>query len=89
MVVSYLGTKGGTGTTTLAVNGAADIRRLTRKPTVIVDLKTGPGDVSLFLGLRPRHSVLDAIDHLSWMRPARARGRRRVWPARLARCRWH
>lgn len=69
MVVSYLGTKGGTGTTTLAVNGAADIRRLTRKPTVIVDLKTGPGDVSLFLGLRPRHSVLDAIDHLSWMDP--------------------
>ena len=69
MIVSYLGTKGGTGTTTLAVNGAADIRRLTRKPTVIVDLKTGPGDVSLFLGLRPRHSVLDAIDHLSWMDP--------------------
>lgn len=69
MIVSYLGTKGGTGTTTLAVNGAADIRRLTRKPTVIVDLKTGPGDVSLFLGLRPRHSVLQAIDHLSWMDP--------------------
>jgi len=69
MIVSYLGTKGGTGTTTLAVNGAADIRRLTSKPTVIVDLKTGPGDVSLFLGLRPRHSVLHAIDHLSWMDP--------------------
>ena len=69
MVVSYLGTKGGTGTTTLAVNGAADIRRLTHKPTVIVDLKAGPGDVSLFLGLRPRHSVLHAIDHLSWMDP--------------------
>ena len=29
MIVSYLGTKGGTGTTTLAVNGAADVRRLT------------------------------------------------------------
>lgn len=69
MIVSYLGTKGGTGTTTLAVNAAADIRRLTRKPTVIVDLKTGPGDVSLFLGLRPRHSVLQAIDHLSWLEP--------------------
>jgi len=69
MIVSYLGTKGGTGTTTLAVNGAADIRRLTKKPTVIVDLKTGPGDVALFLGMRPRHSVLHAIDHLSWMDP--------------------
>ncbi len=69
MIVSYLGTKGGTGTTTLAVNGAADIRRITRKPTVIVDLKPGPGDVALFLGLRPRYTVLNAVDHLSWMDP--------------------
>ena len=69
MIVSYLGTKGGTGTTTLAVNGAADIRRLTSKPTVIVDLKAGPGDVALFLGLRPRHTVLQAIDQLTWMDP--------------------
>jgi pilus assembly protein CpaE len=69
MIFSYLGTKGGTGTTTLAVNGAADIRRLSRKPTVVVDLKTGPGDVSLFLGLRPRYTVLHAVDHLAWMDP--------------------
>ena len=72
MIVSYLGTKGGTGTTTLAVNGAADIRRLTAKPTVIVDLKNGPGDVSLFLGLRPRHTLLHAIDNLAWMNPSAA-----------------
>lgn len=69
MIVSYLGTKGGTGTTTLAVNGAADIRRLTQRSTVIVDLKNGPGDVSLFLGLRPRHSLLTALDHLAWIDP--------------------
>jgi pilus assembly protein CpaE len=69
MIVSYLGTKGGTGTTTLAVNGAADIRRITNRPTVIVDLKSGPGDVALFLGLRPRHSVLTALDHLAWIDP--------------------
>ena len=70
MIVSYLGTKGGTGTTTLAVNGAADIRRLTGRPTVVVDLKSGPGDVALFLGLRPRHSVLTALDHLAWLDPS-------------------
>ena len=69
MIVSYLGTKGGTGTTTLAVNGAADIRRLTGRSTVIVDLKNGPGDVALFLGLRPRHSLLAALDHLAWIDP--------------------
>ena len=66
MIVSFLGTKGGTGTTTLAANGAADIRRLTGRSTVVVDLKNGPGDVALLLGLRPRYSVLTALDHLAW-----------------------
>jgi pilus assembly protein CpaE len=73
MIVSFLGTKGGTGTTTLAVNGAADIRRLTGRSTVIVDLKTGPGDVALFLGLRPRHTLLTALDHLAWIDPGSLR----------------
>ena len=67
MIVSFLGTKGGTGTTTLSVNGAADIRRLTGRSTIVVDLKNGPGDVALFLGLRPRHSVLSALDQLAWI----------------------
>jgi pilus assembly protein CpaE len=69
MIVSFLGTKGGTGTTTLAVNGAADIRRITQRSTIVVDLKSGPGDVALFLGLRPRHSFLTALDHLAWIDP--------------------
>ena len=73
MICSFLGTKGGTGTTTLAVNGAADVRRLTGRSTVVVDLKSGPGDVALFLGLRPRHSVLTAIDHLAWIDPGSLR----------------
>lgn len=69
MIASLLGTKGGTGTTTLAVNCAADIRRITNRSTVVVDLKSGPGDVALFLGLRPRHSLLNALDHLAWTDP--------------------
>lgn len=73
MIVSYLGTKGGTGTTTLAVNGAADIRRITGRSTVVVDLKNGPGDVALFLGLRARYSLLTAIDHLAWIDPSSMR----------------
>jgi len=69
MIVSFLGTKGGTGTTTLAVNCAADIRRISGRSTVVVDVKNGPGDVALFLGLRPRHSFLTALDHLAWIDP--------------------
>jgi pilus assembly protein CpaE len=70
MIVSFLGTKGGTGTTTLAVNGAADIRRQTRRPTIVVDLKPGLGDVALFLGMRPHHTLLDLIDQGGWMDPS-------------------
>ena len=50
MIVTFLGTKGGTGTTTLAVNAAADIRRQTNRSTLLVDLTTGCGDVAVFLG---------------------------------------
>jgi pilus assembly protein CpaE len=66
MIVTFLGTKGGTGTTTLAVNCAADVRRLTNRATLVADLKAGPGDVSVFLGLRPRYSIVDLIDQLGW-----------------------
>ncbi len=74
MVVSFLGTKGGTGTTTLAVNCAAELRRVTGLPTVIVDLKSGAGDVGLFLGLRSRFTLLDLLDQLEWIAPASVPG---------------
>lgn len=67
MIVTFLGTKGGTGTTTLAVNCAADLRRVSNRPTLIADVKTGPGDVAVFLGLRPRYCIVDLIDQLGWM----------------------
>src|SRR5207253_1289693 len=56
--------KGGAGTTTLAVNCGVEVARLTKRSTIIVDLKPGLGEVALFLGVRPRYSVLDAIDNL-------------------------
>src|SRR5437588_8261449 len=60
----FFGAKGGAGTTTIAVNCGVELARLSKKPTVIVDLKSGLGEVSLFLGVRPRYTVLDAIDNL-------------------------
>ena len=60
----FFGVKGGAGTTTMAVNCGVEIARLTKRPTVIVDLKAGLGEVALFLGVRPRHTLLDAIDNL-------------------------
>jgi pilus assembly protein CpaE len=60
----FLGAKGGAGTTTVAVNCAVELARLSKRPTIIVDLKQCLGEVALFLGVRPRFSVLDAIENL-------------------------
>jgi pilus assembly protein CpaE len=61
---AFLGAKGGAGTTTVAVNCGVELARLTKRPTVIVDLKSCLGEVALFLGVRPRFTVLDAIENL-------------------------
>ena len=60
----FLGAKGGAGTTTVAVNCAVELARLTKRPTIILDLKSCLGEVALFLGVRPRFSILDAIENL-------------------------
>jgi pilus assembly protein CpaE len=60
----FLGAKGGAGTTTVAVNCAVEVARLSKRPTMIVDLKPCLGEVALFLGVRPRFTVLDAIENL-------------------------
>ena len=60
----FFGGKGGSGTTTMAVNSGVDIARLSKRPTIIADLKPGLGEVALFLGVRPKYSMLDAIDNL-------------------------
>ena len=65
MILTFLGTKGGTGTTTMAVNCAADIRRISTRPTLIADVKQA-GDVGVFLGLRPRYALGDLLDQVGW-----------------------
>jgi pilus assembly protein CpaE len=62
--IVFFGVKGGCGTTTLAVNCGVELARQTKRPTVIVDLKPGLGEVGLFLGVRSRYTLLDAIDNL-------------------------
>jgi pilus assembly protein CpaE len=60
----FFGAKGGAGTTTIAVNCGVELARLSKRSTVIVDLKPGLGEVGLFLGVRPRFTIIDAIDNL-------------------------
>ena len=72
VVITFLGTKGGTGTTTMAVNCATALRRLSNRSTLLVEVKSGPGDLAVFLALRPRHSLLDVVDHNAWTDRGRA-----------------
>jgi len=60
----FFGAKGGAGTTTVAVNCGVELARLSKRATLIVDLKPGLGEVGLFLGVRPRFTMIDAIDNL-------------------------
>jgi len=53
--------KGGTGTTTTAVNLATEMHRLTRKRTLIVDLDLELGESALVMGVQPRFSLVDLV----------------------------
>ena len=64
MAVVFLGAKGGAGTTTVAVNCAVELARLTKRATLALDLKATLGEVALFLGVRPRFTILDAVENL-------------------------
>jgi pilus assembly protein CpaE len=64
LTFTFFGAKGGAGTTTLAVNSAIEIARVTKRPTLIIDLHEFLGEVSLFLGVRPRFTLIDALDNL-------------------------
>ena len=61
---AFFGAKGGTGTTTLAVNCGTELARLSKRSTIIIDLNPFLGEVALFLGVRPRFTLLDAADNL-------------------------
>jgi len=60
-IVTFIGAKGGVGTTTLAVNSAVELAGK-KKQTLVMDMKQGLGDVALFLGVRSRFSLVDALD---------------------------
>ncbi len=62
--IVFFGAKGGAGTTTMAVNCAVELARLSGQRTIIVDLKPGLGEVGLFLGVRSRYTIVDALDNM-------------------------
>jgi pilus assembly protein CpaE len=63
-VFAFVGAKGGVGATTLAVNTAAMLARVTRSQVLLIDFHIGYGDAAVFLGVEPRFSVLDALENV-------------------------
>jgi pilus assembly protein CpaE len=60
-VIAIAGAKGGVGKTTVAVNLSVLLARRYPKETVLVDLYSQFGDVSLMLNLRPRRTLVDLV----------------------------
>ena len=58
-VVAVFSSKGGCGTTFVASNVAAALDA----PAVLVDLNLHAGDLGLFLGVEPKFSIADVVEH--------------------------
>ncbi|WP_342347952.1 AAA family ATPase [uncultured Nitrospira sp.] len=65
-VLAFFGGKGGVGTTSVAVNLAAAIKKGPNNPSVaLVDVNQHGGDLPLYLDLQPNHSFRDIATDLS------------------------
>src|SRR5438105_1254739 len=62
-VYTFVGVKGGVGTTTAALNLAALCAKQ-NKSTVLVDLDMDSGDAASYLGLCHQYSLADVVDNL-------------------------
>jgi pilus assembly protein CpaE len=63
-VFAFVGAKGGVGTTTMAVNVATVLTKLSKSPALLVDLHLAYGDAAVFLGADARFSLLDALENM-------------------------
>lgn len=70
---TFVGVKGGVGTTTAAINFAA-ISAKQGKSTVLVDLDLDSGDAASFLGLRHQYSLADVAEGLDQLDQAMLEG---------------
>src|SRR5262245_38567601 len=61
-VFAVIGAKGGVGATTVAVNFAEAIARNAGE-TLLIDLNVATGDASVFLGVEPRFTLVDALEN--------------------------
>lgn len=64
-LIVVMGSKGGVGTTTVAVNLGVQLATYAHKKVVILDFARPLGNVHLLLDLHPRFGVRDAVENLN------------------------
>jgi pilus assembly protein CpaE len=57
----FLGSKGGSGVTTLASNFAVSVAQESRKSTLLIDLNLPFGDAAMNFGIKAQYSTVDAL----------------------------
>jgi len=63
-LIVVMGSKGGVGTTTVAVNLGVQLASFAHKRTVLLDFARPLGNVHLLLDLHPKFGIRDAMDNL-------------------------
>jgi pilus assembly protein CpaE len=63
-LIVLMGTKGGVGTTTVAVNLGAQLCTFAKKRTVLLDFARPLGNAHLLLDVHPRFGIRDAVENL-------------------------
>ena len=61
----FLGAKGGSGVTTLACNFAVSLAQESGQKTLLIDLNLPLGDAAINLGIKPRYSIVNALQNSS------------------------
>ncbi len=60
-VVSIFSAGGGCGATTVAINLANELRLLSSKPVLVIDLDSVYGTVSMYLGIKSQYGIADVL----------------------------
>ncbi|MDX2085585.1 MAG: AAA family ATPase [Candidatus Melainabacteria bacterium] len=64
-VLTIFSNKGGLGKTTLAVNLALSLSRVIGKPVALVDLNLQLGDITTFLDIAPKQTIVDIAKNIA------------------------
>lgn len=83
-IVSFFSTKGGLGVTTLAINLGVCFAERAPGVTLLVELDARHSDVTTFLDLRPKYSVLDAFENIERLDDSFLRGLLATHPSGLS-----